>query len=83
LQLFGANDELVEKALWRGLRQGDTVLSQSAYFEALERGLPAADEYRAKHADADEAWKTYSRDRRAAESREHILAGAILKKAAL
>jgi len=35
--------------------------------------------YRERYPKAAEAWNTYVRNRRASESREHILAGVLLK----
>ena len=80
MSLMGASDEVVSRAMSRGLRTGDTVLQQAAYHESIERGLnEVGDEYRSRYDRAAEAWNVYARDRRAAESREHVLAGALLR----
>jgi hypothetical protein len=80
LALFDASDETVSRAMARALRVGDIGLAQSAYHESVERGLPeVGDEYRAQNDKAAEAWAVYVKDRRAAESKESIIAGALLK----
>jgi hypothetical protein len=80
LQLLGASEETVSRAMSRAFRTGDTVLEQAANHESIERGLSeVGDEYRERHPRAREVWATYVRDRRATEAREHILAGALLK----
>jgi hypothetical protein len=77
LQLLGASEETVSRAMSRAFRTGDSVLEQAAYHESIERGLSeVGDEYREPYPKAAEAWSTYVKDRRAAESREHILARA-------
>jgi hypothetical protein len=82
LQLFGADEETISRAMSRAFRTGDAVLSLAAYHESIERGLSeVGDEYRERRPKAAEAWVVYVRDRRAAESREHILAGALLRSA--
>ena len=78
--LLDANEEAVSRMMTRAFRTGHTVLEQAAYHEAIERGLSeVGDEYRERYPKAAEAWNVYVKDRRAAESREHILAGALLK----
>jgi hypothetical protein len=80
LQLLDASEEAVSRMMTRAFRTGDTVLAQAAYHESIERGLSeVGDEYRERYPDAREVWDVYIKDRRAAESREHILAGALLK----
>jgi hypothetical protein len=80
LQLLGASEETVSRAMSRAFRTGDRALEQAAYHESIERGLSeVGDEYRERYPEAAEAWNVYVRDRRAAESREHILAGALLR----
>ena len=80
LQLLGVTEETVSRALSRAFRTGDAVLEQAAYHESIERGLSeVGDEYRERHPQAREVWATYVRDRRTTQSREHILAGALLK----
>jgi hypothetical protein len=82
LSLLGADEETVSRAMSRAFRTGDAVLAQACYHESIERGLSeVGDEYRQRHPKAAEAWNIYVRDRRAAESRQHILASALLKKA--
>jgi hypothetical protein len=77
--LVDASEEAVSRLMTRAFRTGDTVLDQAAYHESIERGLSeVGDEYRERYPKAAEAWNTYVADRRAAESREHILAGALL-----
>ena len=78
--LLDASEEAVSRMMPRALRTGDTVLEQAAYHESIERGLSeVGDENRGRYPKAAEAWTTYVRDRRAAESRENIPAGALLK----
>jgi hypothetical protein len=80
LGLLGASEEIVARALARAHRTGDRALEQAAYHESIERGLSeVGDENRGRYPNAAEAWTTYVRDRRAAESRENIPAGALLK----
>jgi hypothetical protein len=75
-----ADEETVSRAMLRAFRRGDAVLELAAYHECIERGLSeVGDEYRERYPKAAEAWNVYVKDRRAAESREHILAGALLK----
>lgn len=82
LSLFGADEETISRAMSRAFRTGDAVLELACYHESIERGLSeVGDEYRERHSKAAEAWNVYVRDRRAAESREHILAGALLRSA--
>jgi hypothetical protein len=78
--LLDASEEAVSRMMTRAFRTRDTVLEQAAYHESIERGLSeVGGEYRERYPKAAEAWNTYVADRRAAESREHILAGALLK----
>jgi hypothetical protein len=80
LALLGASEETVSRMMTRALRTGDSALAQAAYHESVERGLSeVGDEYRERYPQAAGAWDSYVRDRRAPESREHILAGALLK----
>ena len=78
--LLDAPAETLSRMMSRALRTGNTALGQACYHEAIERGLSeVGDEYRERYPTAAEHWNTYVRDRRASESREHILAGALLK----
>ena len=80
LALLEASEETVSRVMTRALRTQDIALQQAAYHESIERGLSeVGDEYRERHPKATEAWNTYVADLRAAESRENILAGALLK----
>jgi hypothetical protein len=78
--LVGASEETVSRMMSRALRTGDSALAQASYHESIERGLSeVGSEYRGRYPGAAEAWNTYVADRRATESRENILANALLK----
>jgi hypothetical protein len=81
-RLLGADEEIVSRAMSRALRTGDKVLAQAAYHEAVERGISeVANEYRQSNEKAAKTWETYASTRRASESRESILTGALLHTA--
>jgi hypothetical protein len=80
LQLLGADEETISRAMSRAYRTGDKVLEQAAYHETIERGLSEiGDEYRARYSKAAADWDVYVRDRRAAESRDQVLYGSLMK----
>jgi hypothetical protein len=80
LALLEASEETVSRMMTRALRTGDSALAQASYHESIERGLSeVGGEYRERYPSAAEAWNTYVADRCATESRENILANALLK----
>jgi hypothetical protein len=75
-------EDSLSRVMTRAVRVGDTALEQAAAHEAIERGLfSVANEYRERHPDATEVWRTYEQTRLSEEAHGASLTRALLSTA--
>jgi hypothetical protein len=81
-KVLNLDEESLSRVMTRAQRVGDSALEQSAYHEAIERGLfSVAGEYRERHPDARDVWETYQKTRLSEDAHGAALTRALLATA--